>query len=82
MMVKWKGWIAELGDTMVNPGTPMGMSRTVSSAGVTDDGGPNPLSGYSILKAESMDVALELAKECPFLEMEGTIEVAQAMEMP
>ena len=82
MMTKWKAWIADLGDAMVNPGTPMGMSKTVSSGGVTDDGGPNPLSGYSILAADSMDAALEIAKGCPFLAMGGTIEVAQAMEMP
>ena len=58
------------------------MSKTVSSDGVTDDGGPNPLSGFSILEAETMEAALEMAKSCPFLDMEtGTIEVAQVMEM-
>ena len=56
------------------------MSKTVGAGGVADDGGPNPLSGFSVVKADSMDAALELAKGCPFLEM-GTIEVAQMMEM-
>ena len=80
MMAQWKVWVEDLGDAMVNPGTPVGMSKTVSAAGVTDDGGPNPLTGFSVVAAESMDAVLEIAKTCPFLQM-GTIEVAEMMEM-
>ena len=80
LMVKWNAWLDGLGDAAVDPGSPLGMSKTVSSAGVSDDGGSNPLSGFSIVKAGSMDAALEMAKGCPFLEM-GTIEVAEVMEM-
>jgi len=40
------------------------------------------LSGFSVVKADSMEAALEIAKSCPFLETEGTIEVAEMMEMP
>ena len=80
LMAKWKAWVGGLGDAMVNPGTPLGKSKTVSTAGVSDDGGSNPLMGFSIVKADSMDAALKIAKRCPHLEI-GTIEVAQAMEM-
>ena len=80
LMAKWKAWIGGLGDSVVNPGTPLGMSKTVSSSGVSDDGGSNPLLGFSIVKADSMDAALEMAKGCPHLEI-GTIEVAEAKEM-
>ena len=79
-MAKWKAWLGDLGDAVVNPGTPLGMSKTVSSGGVSDDGGSNPLSGFSIVEADSMDAALEMAKACPFLEF-GTIEVAEVKEM-
>ena len=53
------------------------------SAGVGryDGGGPNPLSGYSILEAESIDAASEVAKGSPHVEFGGTIEVAEVMEM-
>ncbi len=81
LMAKWKAWMGGLGDAMVNPGNPVGMSKTVSSGGVSDDGGSNPLSGFSIVKADSMDAALEMAKECPLLEIGGTLEVAEMMEM-
>ena len=80
LMTKWRAWIGGLGDAVVNPGTPVGMSKTVSSGGVSNDGGSNPLSGFSIVEAESMDAALEIAKGCPHLE-HGTIEVAEMMKM-
>ena len=80
-MAKWKAWLGGLGDAVVNPGTPLGKPKTVSSSGVSDDGGSDPLLGFSIVKADSMDAALEMAKECPFLETGGTIEVAEVMEM-
>ena len=80
LMARWKAWLGDLGDAVVNPGTPLGKSKTVSADGVTDDGGPNPLAGFSILQADDMDAAIEMARACPFLEM-GTIEVAEAMQM-
>ena len=65
---------------MVNPGTPLGKSKTVSSTGVSDHSESDRLTGFSMVKANNMDGALEMAKECPFLEM-GTIEVAEVMKM-
>jgi len=79
-MERWRGWAGDLGDAFVNPGSPLGMSRTVGSDGVSDGGGSNPLSGYSVVKAESIDAAVEMAKGCPHCE-HGTIEVAEVMEM-
>lgn len=81
-MQKWQQWAADLGDNMINPGTPLGMSKTVTVSGVEDNGGANPLSGFSVVKAENMDAALGIAKSCPFIEMEqGTIEVAEFMQI-
>jgi len=80
-MAKWKTWVDDLGEAAVNPGTPLGKSRIVSANGVSDDGGDNPMSGFSIVEAYSLDAAIEIAKACPFLELEGTLEVAQVMKM-
>ena len=80
-MAKWRAWVGGLGDAVVNPGTPLGKSKIVSSSGVADDAGSDPMSGFSVVKADSMDAALEMAKECPFLETGGTLEVAEMMEM-
>ena len=80
VMAQWESWLGGLGDALVNPGNPVGMSKTVSARGVTDDGGLNPLSGFSIVRADSMDAALEMAKGCPILDG-GSVEVAEAIEM-
>ncbi len=79
-MAKWEAWVGGLGTAVVNPGTPLGKSKTVSSSGVADDGGANPLLGFSIFEADSLDAAVEMAKGCPYLEF-GTIEVAEVKEM-
>ena len=73
---KWKAWVYSLGRVMVNPGSPLGRSKTISSRGISDNGGSNILLGFSIVKADSMDAALEMARRCPHLE-HGTIEVAE-----
>ena len=80
MRETWKAWVAGLGDAMVNPGTPLGKSWTVSADGISDHGGPNPLMGFSVVKAESIEVALRMAKQCPHLSI-GTIEVAEMKQM-
>lgn len=58
-----------------------GMSKTVSADGIADDGGSNPLSGITIIQADTMEEALEMAKVCPHIGNGGTIEVAQVMQM-
>lgn len=81
-MEKCGAWVAGLGDAAINPGTPLKKTITVSSDEVSDDSGPNPMSGYSVIKADNMEAALELAKACPTLEIGGTIAVSEMMEMP
>lgn len=80
-MALWQQWIADLGEDAVNPGTPLGASRIVSTDGVSEDGGDNAMSGFSVVRADDMDAALKIAKTCPFLETGGTLEVAQVMKM-
>ena len=80
-MAKWRAWVEATGDAMVNPGMPLGMSKTVNSGGVSDTGGSNPLSGVAVVRADNMDAALAIAKGCPHVDI-GTIEVAEVMVMP
>lgn len=81
VMAKWKAWMEGAKDAFVNMGAPVGMSKTVSSADITDDGGANPVSGYSIVEAANIDGACIIAKGCPIHESGGTIEVAEIMQM-
>jgi len=80
LRAKWKAWVDGLGDALVNPGTPLGKSFTVSADGVSEGGGPNPLMGFSVVKADSIEAALKIAGACPHLAI-GTIEVAETKQM-
>jgi len=40
------------------------------------------MSGYTIIEVDSMEVALELAKACPFLDIGGSLEVSELLQMP
>mgnify|MGYP000232892635 CR=1 FL=1 len=80
-MTAWKAWMDDLGDAVIDRGLPAGPSKTVSNDGVTDDGGSNPLSGISIVQADSVEAALEMAQKSPHVTGGGTIEVAPAMDM-
>lgn len=82
MMAAWQAWYEAMGDAVVNPGNPVGMSRTVAAGGVTEGGGANPVSGFLIVKAADQDAACEIAKGCPIVADEsGSVEVAGIVEM-
>ena len=72
-------WLENLGDAVVNPGTPLGPSKDVTPGGVSDSA-PSRMIGFSVIAADTPEAALEIAKACPFLEM-GTIQLAPMMEM-
>ncbi|MCP4319237.1 MAG: hypothetical protein GY789_25415 [Hyphomicrobiales bacterium] len=80
VMAAWTAWFETISASIVDPGNPVGMSKTVTAGGVADNGGANPLSGYTLVNADSIDAAIELAKGCPILE-DGSVEVAETMEM-
>ena len=80
VMAAWRSWLEGLGSAVVDGGNPAGMSKTVSAGGVEDGGGSNPISGYSLVEADGIDAACEMAKGCPILN-HGTVEVAEAMDM-
>lgn len=79
-MAAWNAWYGALGAAIVSPGGPVGKSKTVSSTGVADNGGANPLSGYTVVHAADMGAAVKMTKGCPIL-AGGTVEVVQILEM-
>lgn len=81
-MSKYKAWLAALGESAVSPANPLGNTHTVNSDGSVDKGGKSSMSGYTIIDAGSIDDAVAIAKECPFLEIGGSLEVSELMQMP
>jgi hypothetical protein len=71
-----------MGEAVVDGGNPVGVTRTVESDGsVTDGGGANPLTGYSLITAADLDAAVAHASGCPGLAAGGSVEVAEAIDM-
>ena len=82
VMAAWGAWMGGLGDALVDGGNPVGQSATVNADGsISQDGGSNPLSGYSLLNADNQEAALKAASGCPILQRGGSVEVAEAIEM-
>ncbi|MFK7754040.1 MAG: hypothetical protein AB8B51_16035 [Sedimentitalea sp.] len=81
-MAAWQAWMGGMGDNLIEPGAPVGMSKTVSATGTSDNGGANPLSGYSVVRAADFDAAVAMAKGCPIVvDGSGTVEVAEIVQM-
>ena len=78
-MAKWGEWFGELGPAIVDGGAPTGASKTVGQGGSVSDGGSRGLTGYSVVSADSLDAATELAKGCPVLENGGSVDVYEAI---
>lgn len=74
VMNAWMAWFGTLGDAVVDPGNPIGASAAVASDGsvVAATAG---VTGYSVVKADSLDAAIEMAKGCPHLAANGGVEV-------
>ncbi len=79
---KYMGWLTSLGEAVVVPTIPLKDTQTVSSDGAVREGGSSAMSGFSIIKAESLEAALAMARECPFLDIGGSLEVSELMQMP
>ncbi|OUS23551.1 hypothetical protein A9R01_16305 ['Osedax' symbiont bacterium Rs2_46_30_T18] len=81
-MAKYMQWLGALGDAAVSPANPLKNTQTVSADGSVREGGSCAMSGYTVIQAQTMDAALAIAKECPFLDVGGSLEVSELMQMP
>ncbi|WP_170563700.1 YciI family protein [Ruegeria atlantica] len=81
-MAAWGAWFQGMGEALDIPGNPVGQSYTVSNGSVVDNGGANPVSGFTVVKADSIDAATEMAKGCPMVvNGSGSVEVAEVHEI-
>jgi|SRR5579864_775745 len=77
VMEAWGAWFGKLGDRVVDAGNPFGQhAKSISNGGSVHDGAVGtPASGYSIIKADSLNQAADLAKGCPVLKSGAKISV-------
>ncbi len=79
---KYMDWLSAMGDAAVSPANPLKGTVTVNADGSVTNGGVTTMSGYTIIEVDSMEAALAIAQACPFLDIGGSLEVSELVEMP
>ena len=87
-MQAWGAWMKGLGEkNILIDGLPLSSAgKQVSKRGaVVSDGpyteGKEIVGGYLIVKAASLDDAVEISKGCPIFENDGMVEVREILNM-
>ena len=72
--------MAEIGDALVDGNPLTSNAKSLSPDGVVSDGPIGPMvSGYSLIKAGSMDEAVEMAKGCPVKLSDASISIFEVL---
>ena len=65
----WMNWFAAIGDNFIDSGNPLGNGMIVTKTETKAlSAEMDPATGYSILRAENMEEALNLLKDCPIID--------------
>ncbi|MBI1424453.1 MAG: hypothetical protein GC149_13495 [Gammaproteobacteria bacterium] len=75
-------WLTSVGGVVAVPTTLLKDTITVSADGTLKENSSSAMSGFSIIKADSIQAALSIEQACPFLEIGGPLEVSELIEMP
>ncbi len=77
VMKAWDAWFGGLGSAIVDGGNPFTpKAKRIASDGTVSEGAVGTMPrGYSILKADSLDEAVEMARRCPVLQGGAQISV-------
>ena len=76
IMGQWKAWFESIAERSVENGGFHGAARKISKSGSEDlPMGPDSITGYSIINAESIEEAEKLAAANPFIKSIRVYEV-------
>ena len=78
---KYMEWLSSLGKKAVSPMNPFKNTCTINPNKSVNKGSKTAMSGYTIITADSMDDVINIAKACPFLEIGGSLEVSELMQI-
>lgn len=89
IMQKWLAWFKDLGEQghIKNPGQPLETAgKVVQGTAKSVHDGPfvetkDLVNGYTLIEAKDLDQAAQLAKGCPILERDGSVEVRPIRKM-
>jgi hypothetical protein len=76
----WGAWLAGIGDALVDGNPFTSNAKSLSPDGVVSDGPVGSMaSGYSLIRAGSMDEAVEMARGCPVKLSDASISIFEVM---
>lgn len=79
IMGAWSKWFESIGEKIVDPGSPLGPGKEISRSGTKElPLGLESLTGYTVIRAESMTEAEKIAATCP---MTSSIRIYEARSM-
>lgn len=78
----WQDWLSEVGDAVKDEGNPFApAAKTIDAGGAVADASGSLHSGYSIVKAGSLDEATTIAKGSPVLQGGGSVTIYETFEV-
>jgi hypothetical protein len=80
-MAAWGQWFESLGSAVSDPGNPFAASAAIGNDGAVYEGATSGLTGYSVVNADELSAATEMAKGCPVLASGGSVEVYETFEV-
>jgi hypothetical protein len=88
LLTDWQNWVGGIASQgkLTSPGSRLGFDGRSIKPGNTVATGPyaeikETLRGFHIVKTDSMDEAIEIAKGCPILTIGGSVEVRDIIPM-
>jgi hypothetical protein len=78
----WEDWLGEVGSAVKDAGNPFApAAKTIDTGGAIGDARGDLYTGYSIVKADSLDGATTIAKGSPVLDGGGGVTVYEVVEV-
>ena len=79
VMAAFGAWVGRVGEALLDPGAPLGPAKTVTADAVQPGSADGPSTGYSVLQADSLDSAVALVRDHPFVARGGALQVTEAV---
>jgi hypothetical protein len=83
ILAEWGAWFGSLGTSLVDGGSPFMGAKSISTDGHAHDGPVGSMaSGYSVIKADTLEAAVAVAQRCPVLKSGAQITVYDPAATP
>jgi len=78
----WQDWLQDVGSAVKDEGNPFApAAKTIDAGGAVADAKGSLHTGYSIVKADSLDEATTIAKGSPILQGGGSVTIYETFEV-